>query len=338
MNDAHRARIEPFVAHGGRIDLATAAFPDADAWVDLSTGIAPWAYPADLSTVSVAGLPDPALLAALEARAAAAFGVAAGRVVAVPGSDMALRLLGMILPGPAAWSAPGYSGHRLMWPQGAARALERGTLPDLPDGVRAAVLARPNNPDGWIAGERTLEQAAARLAARGGHLIIDEAFADAAPDLSLGSRAWPGLIVLRSFGKFFGLAGLRLGFVIALPPIVEALRALIGDWPISTPALQTGIAAYSDVEWQTAQRRRLEEGKLLMAALLGQHEISIAAQTAFFTLVRTRQRDALFCRLADAGVLTRPFADQPDWLRIGVPGSAHAWARLADALTGWSAK
>jgi cobalamin biosynthetic protein CobC len=336
MNAAARARIEPFVAHGGRIDLARAAFPEVDAWLDLSTGIAPWAYPADFSAIPLAGLPDPALLAQLESRAAAAFGVATARVVAVPGSDMALRLLGMVLPGPAAWVAPGYSGHRLMWPQGAAGALERETLPDLPDGVRAAVLARPNNPDGWIAGEDTLEQAAALLATRGGHLIIDEAFADAAPDLSLASRDWPGLIVLRSFGKFFGLAGLRLGFVIAPPPIVAALRALIGDWPISIPALHAGIAAYADIAWQAAQRERLDEAKQRMAALLGQHDIAIAAQTAFFTLVRTRGRDALFCRLAEAGVLTRPFADQPDWLRIGVPGRAHAWARLADALTGWS--
>jgi cobalamin biosynthetic protein CobC len=336
MNDAARDRIEPFVAHGGRIDLARAAFPEVYGWVDLSTGIAPWAYPVDLQSIPMAALPDPALLAELEARAAAAFGVAAGRVLAVPGSDMVLRLIGMLLPGPAAWAAPGYSGHRSMWPQGDACVLERGRLPDLPDGVQAAVLARPNNPDGWMAGEDTLEQAAALLAARGGHLIIDEAFADAAPEQSLVSRDWPGLIVLRSFGKFFGLAGLRLGFVIAPPPILKALRAVIGDWPISTPALHAGIAAYSDIAWQTAQRKRLEEGALRMAALLGQQDISVAAQTAFFTLVRTRERDALFCGLAEAGVLTRPFADQPDWLRIGLPGSVHAWARLADALTGWS--
>jgi cobalamin biosynthesis protein CobC len=336
MNAAARARIEPFVAHGGRIDLARAAFPEVDAWVDLSTGIAPWAYPADFSAIPLAGLPDPALLAELEARAAAAFGVAAARVVAVPGSDMALHLLGMVLPGPAAWAPPGYSGHRLMWPPGKALVLEREALLDVPDGVRAAMLARPNNPDGWMADESMLEQAATRLAATGGHLVIDEAFADAAAEHSLVSRDWPGLIVLRSFGKFFGLGGLRLGFVIAPPTIVAALRALIGDWPISTPALHAGIAAYADIAWQAAQRERLDEAKQRMAALLGQHDIAIAAQTAFFTLVRTRQRDALFCRHAEAGVLTRPFADQPDWLRIGVPGSAHAWARLANALTGWS--
>lgn len=332
MGNAAHASIAPFVAHGGRIDAARAAFPGARDWVDLSTGIAPWAYPVDSAVVSLNALPDPALLAELEARAATAFGVRSECVIAVPGSDMALRLLGSVLPGPAGWVAPGYSGHRAMWPDG-ARALVRDGLDD-PGSVQL-VLARPNNPDGWIADEGALEQTARRLAAKGGHLIIDEAFVDATPETSLASRDWPGLIVLRSFGKFFGLAGLRLGFVIAPPAVRQAVRALIGHWPMSTPALQAGIAAYADTDWHVAQRARLCDGALRMAALLAKHDIAIAAKTTFFTLVRTPHRDALFAALAKAGLLTRPFADQPDWLRIGVPGNETAWKRLADALAGW---
>lgn len=337
MDQVAPASIEAFIAHGGRVDRARAAFPQVSEWVDLSTGIAPWAFPIDLTAISVAPLPDPALLADLEARAAAVFGVPASRVVAVPGSDMALRLLGSILPGPACWIAPGYSGHQAMWADGEARALDRDTLAD-PRDMLQFVLARPNNPDGWIARETLLEQAARRLAARGGHLIVDEAFVDATPGISVAGRDWPGLIVLRSFGKFFGLAGLRLGFVIAPQPVRQALRTLIGDWPVSTPALHAGIAAYANTDWQAAQRARLGDGSRRMAALLAEHGLAATAQTAFFTLVATPRRDALFVRLAEAGLLTRPFVDQPDWLRIGLPGSEDAWTRLADALTGWSAE
>lgn len=334
MDRAALSSVEAFIGHGGRIDRARAAFPQVSDWIDLSTGIAPWAYPVDLAAVPLSALPDPTMLAELEARAAAVLSVPASRVVAVPGSDMALRLLGAILPGPAGWLAPGYSGHRTMWADGKARALDRDTLAE-PVGAVQVVLARPNNPDGWIADEAALEQTALRLAAKGGNLIVDEAFVDATPNISVAGRDWPGLIVLRSFGKFFGLAGLRLGLMIAPPPVGQALRSVIGDWPISTPALQAGIAAYADIDWQAAQRARLGEGSRRMAALLAQHDIAIAAQTRFFTLVAAPGRDALFGHLAEAGLLTRPFADQPAWLRIGLPGSEQACTRLADALAGW---
>jgi len=338
MTGETRTGIEPFVAHGGRVDLARAAYPQVREWTDLSTGIAPWAYPVDIAGSELTPLPDPAMLADLEARAAACFGVEPERVIAVPGSDMALRLLGTILPGPAAWIRPGYSGHRDMWPAGRAIAVEREALTHQFGPLKTMVLARPNNPDGWIAGEALLEQAARQLAARDGHLIVDEAFVDATPDIGLSRRDWPGLIVLRSFGKFFGLAGLRLGFVVAAPPVGQALRALIGDWPISTPALNAGIAAYADTQWQAAQRVRLSDGARRMTALFTGHGVAVVAQTAFFTLLSTPRRNALFFKLAEVGMLTRPFAEQPDWLRIGVPGSEQGWTRLAHAMTEWSAE
>lgn len=327
--------IGEFVGHGGRTDRARAAFPQVKDWLDLSTGIAPWPYPIGLEAASLRSLPDPAALAALEAQAAAAFGCAVDRIVAVPGTDMALRLLGTLLPGPAGWLTPGYSGHGVMWQHGEARALQRGKIAEAADMLRTIILARPNNPDGWTADAALIESAASRLAARDGQLIVDEAFADAGAEDDLAHRDWPGLAVLRSFGKFFGLAGLRLGFVIGPPALADRLRGLLGDWPIATPALTVGLAAYADFEWQESQRARLAEAQQAMTALLARHELAVVGGTRYFTLVASSARDALFVHLAAHGILTRPFADRPEWLRIGMPGTARDWSRFADALSAW---
>jgi cobalamin biosynthetic protein CobC len=282
-------------------------------------------------------LPDPRSLAGLEAVAAATFGVSADRVLAVPGSDLALRLIGAILPGSAGWIAPGYCGHRIMW-QGRAERIGRAALPTAADHHRHLVLARPNNPDGWVADAAMLEGAARVLAARGGHLIVDEAFADATPDDSLAGCGWPGLIVLRSFGKFFGLAGLRLGFVIAAPETLGPLRPLLGDWPISGPAIAAGCAAYADHDWQHAQRTRLLDGSRRLADTMRSAGLRIIGQTGYFVLVETAERDALFCHLGRSGVLTRPFASESRWLRLGLPNDGAGWTRLTAALETWSAR
>lgn len=343
MAEAARAPgdlIDDFALHGGRIDIARAAFPQVTRWTDLSTGIAPWPYPVADSQGSTERLPDPAELAALEAAAAAHFSAEPSHVVAVPGSDLALRLLGAILAGDTASKrsavvSPGYSGHVAMWGGDAITRCSADALLAMAQTHDTLILARPNNPDGLVADRTQLEVAASLLAARGGHLIVDEAFADADTDDGLAGCDWPGLIVLRSFGKFFGLAGLRLGFVIAPPAIGDRLRALIGDWPISGPALATGLAAYCDHGWHRTQRARLTEASQRLADLLANHGITIAARTAFFVLVSVDQRDDLFVHLAQAGVLTRPFAYAPGWLRIGLPRDEDDWTKLGDALTLW---
>jgi cobalamin biosynthetic protein CobC len=337
MIAAPHALVEPFTVHGGRLDQARAAFPDVMAWADLSTGIAPWAYPVRIDAEARERLPDPRSLACLEALAAAAFGVSADRVLAVPGTDLALRLMGAILQGSAGWIAPGYSGHRDMW-QGRADRIGRAALPIAADHHHNLVLARPNNPDAWIADKAMLEDAARILAARGGHLIVDEAFADATPDDSLAGCGWPGLIVLRSFGKFFGLAGLRLGFVIAAPETLRPLRALLGDWPISGPAIAAGCAAYADHDWQHAQRTRLLDGSRRLTDTMRSAGLRVVGQTGYFVLVDTAQRDALFRHLAQSGVLTRPFESEGGWLRLGLPNDEAGWALLTAALDTWSAR
>ncbi len=337
---APRDLVADFARHGGRIDLARAAFPQVADWTDLSTGIAPWAYPTAANAEAAQRLPDPADLAALEAAAAGFFGARPSHVIAVPGSDLAMRLLGVMLArnrpqSRAAVVRPGYSGHLAMWGEHPVTECGGDALVPMAQTHDVLILARPNNPDASVADRTQLHVAASLLAARGGHLIVDEAFADADAHDSLTANDWPGLIVLRSFGKFFGLAGLRLGFVIARPEIGAPLRALIGDWPVSGPALATGLAAYRDAAWRRAQRARLTQASQRLADLLASCDIEIAGRTAFFVLIQTPERDGLFAHLAQAGVLTRPFAQPPGWLRIGLPGNETDWTRLGDALATW---
>jgi cobalamin biosynthetic protein CobC len=337
MSDRLRALIAPFAVHGGRVDLARGQFGGAD-WLDLSTGISPWAYPFDMPERALTRLPSPGDLARLESCAAACFGSDSALTVAVPGSDLGLRLIGQLLgaPRPAA-VVPGYSGHMAMWREACQPV--RGT----PEELRAAtgacdalVLARPGNPGGEILPEGVLHTLADRLAERGGWLIVDEAFADAEPAISLAGRDWPNLIVTRSFGKFAGLAGLRLGFVIAPPDLAARLRESLGDWPISGPAVAAGLAFYADRAWQDAQCRRLGQSGVWLDGVLESAGLAVTAATPFFRTCHCASGWALFEHLAQRAILTRPFADDAARLRIGLPEDDTTTRRLARALAEWS--
>ncbi|WP_077146185.1 aminotransferase class I/II-fold pyridoxal phosphate-dependent enzyme [Sphingopyxis sp. KK2] len=315
--------------HGGALDAAKRHFGVSDAaWIDLSTGINPMRWPgAETMPIDWHRLPEPGALADLEAAAAAFFGVAARHVCAVPGTEIGLRLVGRLIGGVASHVAPGYRTHGAMFAGSAAIARDAAA-----DRGGALVVANPNNPDGHILDLRALR------AARPPHdwLLVDEAFADAqpaisvAPDVSDNGR----LIVFRSFGKFFGLAGVRLGFVIAPQHLLTDLRAWLGAWPLSAAALAIGTAAYRDHEWAAAARVRLPVSAAVLDDLLRRHDLTPTGDCPLFRLVETPHARALFERLARAAILTRPFADQPQWLRFGLPADAAALARLDAALAG----
>lgn len=337
MPDQLRAKIAPFAVHGGRIDLARELFGGPD-WLDLSTGISPWVYPVDIPPQAFARLPSPDDLALLESRAAKCFGSDPAVTMAVPGSDLGLRLIGHMLNAqrPAA-VVPGYSGHTAMWPRTClALRSDAAELMAAAGSYDAIVLARPGNPGGEIIDEHLLQSIAERLAVRRGWLIVDEAFADADPALSLAARRWPNLIVLRSFGKFAGLAGLRLGFVIAPPAMAACLRRGVGDWPISGPAVAAGLSFYRNTSWQTLQRQRLAESGERLDRVLSGAGLAITASTPFFRTCKTHHGWALFEHLTQHAILTRPFADDPARLRIGLPDDAITTRHLARALAEWS--
>ncbi len=309
---------------------AMRAWPDAPRpWLDLSTGINPvaWTPPAGL-VVDDGPLPDVEALAGLEAAAARCFGVPAEYVAAVPGSEIALRLLPMLgLPGPITAVVPSYGTHVAV----ADAVISRDELAVAREGT--VLLANPNNPDGAVLKPAEVQALADRCCDR---LVIDEAFADASPDVGVlpaWDRATP-LVVLRSFGKFFGLAGVRLGFVVATGDLLSRLRALLGDWPVSAQAIAWGTAAYSDAEWIAAARARLVADAARLDAVLARYGLVASGDSPLFQLVTSPDAPAVFERLARAGILTRPFADRADWLRFGLPGDEAGFARLERALAG----
>jgi cobalamin biosynthetic protein CobC len=172
------------------------------------------------------------------------------------------------------------------------------------------------------------------LAGRCGLVVIDEAFIEAGPaGASLAAATTrPNLVVLRSFGKFFGLAGLRLGFAIAAPDLAMRLRGALGPWAVSGPALAIGAAALADTAWIAATRTRIADSAQKLDALLRGSGLDIVGGTALFRLVRTPAAPQLFDQLGRAGIFVRRFADQPTWLRFGLPGHDVEWNRLGAAL------
>jgi len=333
-----------FAHHGGRLGAARAAYSQApQPWIDLSTGINPKSYPAPRARgVTLNRLPDTAELGRLEAVAAAAFGVSdPRRVVATGGTEPALRLLPYVLGQRVAVVAgPTYGSHADGWERAGvpSRVVPDSQLEDSIADQAALVVVNPNNPDGRVISHERLRRLHDAAAARGGVLVVDEAFAEVTPESSVadiaGGNEAQHLVVLRSFGKFYGLAGLRLGFVVGAPELMARIRSVIGDWPVSVDALAAGLAAYADREWAERMRVQLARSARRLDELLGRYGFEVVGGTSLYRLVRADDAPMRFERLAAAGILTRPFQHDRSLLRFGLPGTADAWRRLTDVLAG----
>jgi cobalamin biosynthetic protein CobC len=331
-----------FAHHGGRLGAARAAYSQApQPWIDLSTGINPKSYPAPRARGSTLNrLPDTGELGRLEAVAAAAFGVGdPRRVVATGGTEPALRLLPYVLGQRAAVVAgPTYGSHADGWERAGvpSRVVPDSQLDDSIAEQAALVVVNPNNPDGRILSRQRLRQLHDAAGARGGVLVVDEAFAEVTPESSVadiaGSKETQHLVVLRSFGKFYGLAGLRLGFVVGAPELMRRIRSVIGDWPVSVDALAAGLAAYADRDWAERTRVQLARSARRLDELLSRFGFEVVGGTSLYRLVRAEDAPVRFERLAAAGILTRPFRHDTSLLRFGLPGTPDAWRRLSDVL------
>ncbi len=320
--------------HGGDLDAARRLFPDApEPFIDLSTGINPFSYPVpDLPAGSFARLPEPAALARLEAAAAEAYGAPSpAHVVAAPGLQILLPMVAALAPpGRAAVLAPTFAEHARVAALAGHKVQEVSDAASL-KGTDLAIVVNPNNPDGRLFRKETLLALADML----GLLIVDEAFMDVGPPgASLaGEVGRANVVVLRSFGKFFGLAGLRLGFALAAPDIAARLRASLGPWAVSGPAIAVGEIALADAPWIAATRARLETEAQQLDALLVDAGLDLVGGTSLFRLLRSAAASELFHRLGRAGICTRRFAERPDWLRFGLPRDETAWQRLETALS-----
>jgi len=317
--------------HGGRLRLAARHYgiPLAD-WLDLSTGINPHAWPVPPLAPEVwQRLPESD--DGLEAAAAAYYGNA--QVLPVAGSQAAIQALpACFAPGRVLTLAPTYAEHPHAWREHHVTALPAARIDAAVGSADTLLLVQPNNPTGERFSREQLLDWHRDLASRGGRLIVDEAFLDAEPDDSLVPLATrPGLVVLRSIGKFFGLAGARVGFVFADAELLAKLADRLGPWTISGPARAVTAAALADRDWQTAARRRLVAASARLAASLDRHGLRGGAGTALFQWRPHADARAIHIRLAEQGILTRLF-DTPSGLRFGLPGDETGWTRLTAAL------
>ncbi|MGN6117952.1 MAG: threonine-phosphate decarboxylase CobD [Nitrobacter sp.] len=323
--------------HGGDLTEAIAHYGGApEMWLDLSTGINPWPWPIPQLPNDVwTRLPSRTDDAALIAAARLAYRVPDDVAIAIaPGTQSLIQWLPRLAnPGTVAIAGPTYSEHAIAWQEAGHNAIAFEPTNALPHAVRHAVVVNPNNPDGCVIDHATLIRIARETHARGGWLVIDEAFADLDPDISAVAlcRELP-VILLRSFGKFFGLAGLRLGFAIASPKIAEAIGTALGPWPCSGPALAIGRAALLDAPWAGRTRTALKRQAEKLDAVLAGAGWSIAGGTTLFRLARHPEARLLHATLARNHIWCRSFDWADDLLRFGLPSDDVGLDRLAKAL------
>ena len=305
--------------HGGALDAAVARWGGTRSdWLDLSTGINPQPYPLpQIPPEAWTALPDSGALTRLEQSARRFWRIPdAAEVLAVPGASAAIAQLPRLRPaGRVEIPGPTYNEH------GAAFRLAGWTLTEeAPD---ALVAVHPNNPDGYL-------WSADRLAAP--LTIVDESFCDVCPDRShIALAARPGCVVLKSFGKFWGLAGLRLGFAIGDPDLVAALKDALGPWAVSGPACTIGAEALSDPAWAAETNRRLTDDAARLDTILTAQGAEVVGGTTLFRLYRVDNGEAAQAHLARHRILTRVFPYADDWLRVGLP-PAHRWDQLESAF------
>ena len=322
--------------HGGRLLRAIARYGIArEDWLDLSSGIAPWAFPIpEIPLRAWARLPETD--DGLEQAAAAYYGVK--ELLPVAGSQAAIQALPRLRPlGKVGVLSPCYAEHAEAWRRVGHRLLElnEAQVEAQLDSLDVLVLVNPNNPTGRLLSPETLLGWHERLARHGGWLLVDEAFMDNTPAQSIAAFSQrEGLIVLRSFGKFFGLAGVRLGFVLAEAPLLRALGEELGPWSISGPTRVLGQASFADSESQRLQTERCATASARLAALLESAGLKPAGGCDLFQYVRSEHAAQLHDFLARRGILVRLF-EQPAAVRLGLPACAADEQRLAQALAAY---
>ncbi|MEM6579459.1 MAG: threonine-phosphate decarboxylase [Pseudomonadota bacterium] len=308
--------------HGGGLDAAIARHGGSRKdWIDLSTGINPVPYPVPaLPAESWTALPDMQAELTLLREARAAWRVPDGAdILAAPGaSALIARLPGLAPRGVVHIPEPTYNEHAAAF---SAQGWE--VHPEPSNLVPARVLVHPNNPTGHWYTQAELDAP---------FTIVDESFADVAPDRSLvGFANRPGTLILKSFGKFWGLAGLRLGFAIGPPDLIASLRDALGPWPVSGPALSLGAIALADRNWAQTTRARLNDDAARLDALMQQRGAASVGGTSLFRLYEVSDAADWQARLAHHHIWSRVFPYSRTWLRLGLP-APQDWSRLEAAL------
>lgn len=306
--------------HGGNLDAAMARFGGRRAvWLDLSTGINPQPYPVPtFPDAAWSALPDTEAQDRLIQAARGFWQVPDGAaVLAAPGASALIAQMPRLIQGTRVQiTPPTYNEHGAAFRAAGWQVRDHGP-------ADARVLVHPNNPDG-----RHFSPGAFHP----GLTVIDESFCDVIPDHSLiAHAARPGIVVLKSFGKFWGLAGLRLGFAIAAADTIARLADMLGPWPVSGPALLVGAQALGDADWAERTRARLSQNRKRMDAMLVGAGAETVGGTDLFGLYRVDCAEHWQTRLAHAQIWTRVFPYADDLIRLGLPPEDR-WTQLEDAL------
>jgi len=321
--------------HGGDLSAAASAFgmPD-DGWLDLSTGINPVPYSIPNFPENIwQRLPVKADVQRLIDAARCFYGIPdSAALIPAPGTQAIIQWLPVLREcSRVQIIGPTYEEHAACW---RANKHNVETIEDISDAnADILIVVNPNNPNGRTIAPDILLAHAETQAARGGLLIVDEAFADVMPEFSVaGSAGRSGLVVLRSFGKFFGLAGLRLGFAAGCQKDIAPLGDALGPWCVAGPALVIGAAALGNDVWHEQTRARLAADAERLDKLLLAGGLDIVGGTTLFRLAQSADARLLYERLGRAGILVRIFDAHPDWLRFGLPGTEASWQKLENAL------
>lgn len=305
--------------HGGGLDAAIAQYGGARAgWIDLSTGINPVPYPLpDFTSQDWTALPDRAAQGALTQAARGFWSVPDdAAVLAAPGASCLIARVPALAPtGRVHVPAPTYNEHA------AAFAAQGWAQTQIRPDVR--VIVHPNNPDGTWYG---------RSDVTAGLTIIDESFCDVDPARSLVDLTTRGdVVVLKSFGKFWGLAGLRLGFAIGPQAMIDRLAGLLGPWPVSGIALRVGAAALSDPKWAETTRKRLARDAARLDGVMTGKGAEVEGGTDLFRLYKVDDAAAWQAKLAKGHIWSRVFPYSDTWIRLGLP-APDQWDQLERAL------
>lgn len=322
--------------HGGDLAAAEAAYGQPrQGWLDLSTGVNPHAYPVKpFPPEALQRLPDPADLAALIAVARRAYGWKAEVPVAAgPGAQAMIQLLPYLrVRGSVLVVGRTYAEHAYSWARAGHKVKEAWSLSAAADSD-VVIVVNPDNPTGRSFEPDVLSGLAVTLSRRGGLLVIDESFGDVSTETTLaGKVAAHGMVVLRSFGKFYGLPGLRLGFAAGDQEMITELAAELGPWPVSGPAIFAGRAALADDGWAAEMRMQLALDALRLESVLQDAGFGQVRGCDLFRMVRHPRAAEIHRNLAREGIWTRAFEERPDHLRFGLPGGGDGFARLESAL------
>ena len=320
MSNIHISSALPARDHGGGLDAAVARYGGSrNQWLDLSTGINPRPYRIGaFADTDWTDLPDKGALTRLETAARRFWRVPdTAQVLAAPGaSSLIARIPALSPPATVKITKPTYNEH--------AAAFEANGWQVVPDGrAQARVIVHPNNPDGrlWSAND-----ASAALT------IIDESFCDVTPEHTLiRLAANPGVVVLKSFGKFWGLAGLRLGFAIGCSDAISRLAEFIGPWAVSGPAMRIGALALENPAWADDTRARLKIDAARLDDLMTQNGAVTSGGTDLFRLYEVDNASRWQDRLARRYIWTRVFPYSSRLIRLGLP-DGDGWDQLREAL------